>query len=180
MDEFSIQISSNLINRLTDNGEKMKKKTKKTRPRILQEPQRPQTKGDQKQITDESGRHKGNANSGWPIQPPLFLPPTPPVQPAYTELDAVQTVLKESERILEKLQKQEENMVQEVTERAKDLRDKEFNLPSPKPMPCLAENNAWIACYKENPNDPLKCAHLTKNFADCARRVRQLVNSADK
>ncbi|XVF79027.1 hypothetical protein PTKIN_Ptkin14bG0186500 [Pterospermum kingtungense] len=54
--------------------------------------------------------------------------------------------------------------------------------PEPKPMPCLAENNAWIACYKENANVLIiKCAPLAQNFADsCARRVRQLANSADK
>ncbi|KAH7514107.1 uncharacterized protein LOC125419005 [Ziziphus jujuba] len=175
MDEFSIQISRNLVNRLADDSEKSKKK-KRTKIKVPREPQRPQTKITQKQAFDDSETQKGATATGWPLQSPLFLPA--PAQNANAELDAIRSLIQDSERVLERLHKQEENMVQEVTQRAKDLRDKEFKLPYQKPMPCLAETEACLACYQEHVKDPLKCAHLVRNFADCARRVRQQVNSA--
>nr|POE93101.1 hypothetical protein CFP56_76201 [Quercus suber] len=156
MGEFSIQISSDLLNRLSDDTEKLKKKTKKSK------------------------KAKGAATTGWPLQTPLFVPVNPPAQSAYTELDAIRSVLQDGERVLDRLQKQEENMVQEVTQRAKDLREKEFKLPYQKPMPCLAENNAWLECYKEHAKDILKCSPLVKTFEDCIRRARQNVSSAMK
>ncbi|KAJ6695612.1 hypothetical protein OIU74_014678 [Salix koriyanagi] len=115
-----------------------------------------------------------------PVQPPLYLPITQPVHPANSELDAIRSVIQESERVLEKFQKQEDNMVQQVTERAKDLRDKEFKLPYQKPMPCLVDYNACRACYKEHADDILKCAPLTKSYYECVRRAKQQQNSADK
>ncbi|CBI18833.3 unnamed protein product, partial [Vitis vinifera] len=93
-----------------------------------------------------------------------------------TKLDAIRSVLQDSERVLERLKTQEEHMVQEVTQRAKDLHDKEFKLPYQKPIPCLAERDACLECYKENVNDALKCANVVRSFADCARRARQQVN----
>ncbi|KAK4803119.1 hypothetical protein SAY86_001322 [Trapa natans] len=46
-----------------------------------------------------------------------------------------------------KIKPKEENIVQAVTQRAKDLRDKEFKLPyeKPMPMPCSAEPKAVVA-----------------------------------
>nr|POE77207.1 hypothetical protein CFP56_58003 [Quercus suber] len=52
-----------------------------------------------------------------------------------------------------------------------DLGDKEFKLPYQKPMPCLAENNAWLECYKEYAKDILKCSPLVKSFEDCIRQA---------
>ncbi|XP_062074089.1 uncharacterized protein LOC133778235 [Humulus lupulus] len=180
MGEFSIQISRNLVNSLAGNDEdKSKKKTKRTRaksPRVPQ--QQPQTKANQKQVSDNFETHKGSTSTGWPLQPPMFLPVPPTAYSSSAELDAIRSVLQESERVVERLQKQEDNMVQEVTQRAKDLRDKEFKLPYQKPLPCVAENEACLSCYKEHLKDPLKCAHLVRNFADCARKVRQQVSSA--
>ncbi|XVF79026.1 hypothetical protein PTKIN_Ptkin14bG0186400 [Pterospermum kingtungense] len=110
------------------------------------------------------------------------LPVNQPPYSARAELDAILSVVKESENAVEKLRKQEENMEQDVTQKAKDLQEKEFKIPEPKPMPCLVKNNACIACYKENANVLIiKFAPLAQNFADlCARRVRQLAKSADK
>ncbi|GMN32602.1 hypothetical protein TIFTF001_003752 [Ficus carica] len=180
MGDFSIQISSNLVNSLAGEDEKSKKKTKRTRTKLPREPQpqRPQAKTNQKQVSDDFAIPKGPSATGWPLQPPVFFPVTPPAHLASAELEAIRSVLQESERVVEKLQKQEENMVQEVTQRAKELRDKEFKLPYQKPLPCVAENEACLACYKEHLKDPLKCADLVRNFADCARRVRQQVSSA--
>ncbi|KAJ1408641.1 Cysteine alpha-hairpin motif superfamily [Sesbania bispinosa] len=85
---------------------------------------------------------------GWPVQPPLFLPTTLP--------------------------KQEENMLQEVTQKTKDLHDREYKLPNPKPEPCMAERLATLACYKEHIKDPLKCVGHVTNFADCLRKFGRL------
>ncbi|PQQ05373.1 uncharacterized protein Pyn_00879 [Prunus yedoensis var. nudiflora] len=173
MGDFSIQISSNLVDKLVHDAEKSKKKPRRTKIKVPREPQKPQTKTNQ----DDS---EGTGAKGWPLQPPIFVPVTPPSQSTYAELDAIRSVLQESGRVLERLQKQEENMVQEVTQRAKELRDKEFKLPFQKPMPCLTEKDACLACYKEHADNPLKCAGFVKSFEDCARRIRQQVGSAEK
>ncbi|KAJ7952456.1 Copper ion binding protein [Quillaja saponaria] len=120
MGDFTIQISSSLVNKLVEDAEKSKKKTRRTKAKVALEPQRPQTKASQKQISDDSGTPKGTA-APWPMQPPLFLPVTPPAQSANAELEAIRSVLQDSEKVVERLQKQEENMLQEVTQRAKDL-----------------------------------------------------------
>ncbi|KAL5748548.1 hypothetical protein ACOSP7_025588 [Xanthoceras sorbifolium] len=177
MGDFTINISADLVNRLANDGEKLKKKAKKTKTKISREPQQPQNKVKQKQVFDDPKTQKGAVAPGWPLQPPLFLPVTPSAQSL--ELDGIRSVLQESERVLEKLNKQEQNMVQEVTERAKSLRDQEFKLPYQNPLPCLAEKEACEACYKESVEDPLKCHRLLRNYADCSRRARQLVSSAN-
>ncbi|KAK9020853.1 hypothetical protein V6N11_010865 [Hibiscus sabdariffa] len=181
MGDFSIQISSGLINRLAEDDVKLKKRTKKTKRRVPREPPQPETKVDQKQISDDSEQQKGTTGTTWSVPPPIYLPinQLPPYS-ASAELDAIRSVVKESENVVEKLRKQEENMVREVTQKAKDLHEKEFKIPEPKPMPCSVERNAWMACYKENANDLIKCASLAQSFADCARRVRQVAKTADK
>lgn len=177
---FSIQISSNLVNQLAEESGKQKKKTKRPKPKIPRETKTPQqTQSTQKLVSDDSEIFKGPPAAGWPLQPPLYLP-VPPSQPANAELDAIRSVLKESENVVERLQKQEENMLQEVTERARDLHAKEFKLPQQKPMPCLEKYEACLKCYKENMKDSLRCGSLVNDFADCVRKVRQLVNSEDK
>ncbi|XP_058085892.1 uncharacterized protein LOC131233264 isoform X2 [Magnolia sinica] len=183
MDEsFTIQLSSNLVNRLVDDGDKLKRKTKKPRPKVPPVSQQKQTMVRQKQTPVSPDMHKGAASGGWPLQSPLFLPVSPPPPTvANAELDAIRSVLQESESVLERLKKQEANMAQEVTQKAKELHDKEFKLPYQKPMPCLAEKDACLECYKEHAKDPLKCAHVVKTFADCARVARQQVSvTSDK
>ncbi|KAE8657364.1 HAT transposon superfamily [Hibiscus syriacus] len=180
MGDFSIQISSSLISRLAEDDLKPKRRTKKTKSRVPLEPPKPETKVDQKHISDDSEQQKGIEGTRWPVPPPLFLPVNQPPYAASAELDAIRSVVKESENVVEKLRKQEENMVQEVTQKAKDLHENEFKIPEPKPMPCLVESNAWMACYKENANDLTKCASLAQNFAECSRKVRQLAKTADK
>ncbi|KAK8516376.1 hypothetical protein V6N13_047076 [Hibiscus sabdariffa] len=180
MGDFSIQISANLINRLAEDDEKLKKRAKKTKPRVPREPRQPETKVDEKQVPDGSEKQRETSGTGWPVPPPLFLPVNQPQYSASAEIDAIRAVIKESENVVEKLRNQEENMVREVTQKAKDLHEKEFKIPEPKPMPCMVENNACMECYKENVNDITKCASLAQNFADCARRVRQLAKSTNK
>ncbi|XP_020226223.1 uncharacterized protein LOC109807912 [Cajanus cajan] len=161
MGEFTIQISNDLVNQLVDDAVP-KKKTRKTRRKVARETEKPQY--------NETRKPEGAVTPGWPVQAPLFLPATLPVQPAHSELEVIQSMLQESEKVLERLQKQEENMLQEVTQKAKDLHDKEYKLPNPKPEPCMAERLATLTCYKEHIKDPLKCASLVTSFADCLRR----------
>ncbi|KAF5954390.1 hypothetical protein HYC85_007246 [Camellia sinensis] len=163
-ESFTIQISSNLVKQLADDGEKSKKKTKRSKTKIPREPQQSQTKAHQKQISGDSEIPKRTAPVGWPVQPPIFMPLSPPPHSSSAELDAIRSAVQESEKVLEKLQKQEEVMVQEVTQRAKDLHDKEFKLPTEKPLPCLMEKNACFECYKENDKNPLKCADAVQKL----------------
>lgn len=163
------------MSRLLDDGEKVKKKTRKPKPKVPQEPSGFHTTHP-KEVADDSNT-KGPSAAAWPIQPPLYLP-VPPLQThGSPELDAIKSVLHDSEKVVEKLQKQEESMLQEVTERAKVLHDKEFKLPHRKPMPCSVEKDACLNCYKEHIKDPLKCSQVVRDFADCARRARQHVDS---
>ncbi|XP_024991135.1 uncharacterized protein LOC112525295 [Cynara cardunculus var. scolymus] len=179
-DSFTIQISGNLVKQLADDSERAKKKTRKPKPKTPKIPQQSQAKPtNQKEIHDDSQALKGGlpATAGWP---PMYLPIPPPAPPANPELDAIRSVLQDSERVLEKLKKQEDEMVVEVTQKAKELHDKEFKLPQPKPMPCSADLTACLDCYKENTKDPLKCSTVVKNFADCARTIRQQVTSSNQ
>ncbi|KAE9597724.1 putative cysteine alpha-hairpin motif superfamily [Lupinus albus] len=169
MGEFTIQISNELVDRLVDDAVS-KKKTRRTRRKVAKEPKNPQSDLSQKQILDGSGKPEFAAAPGWPLQPSLFLPATLPVQPAHSEIENIQSVLRESEKVVKRLKAQEENMLQEVTQKAKDLRNKEYKLPNPKPEPCMDEKVASLTCYKEHIKDPLKCASFVTNFADCLRR----------
>lgn len=179
-ESFTIQLSSNLVKQLADDGEKLKKKTRKPKKKVWREPLQSRTEVHQNQISDDSDALKNPNAAGWPLQTPLFLPVTPHPQYAHQEIDAIRSILQDSEKVLEKLQKQEEEMEREVTQRAKDLHEKEFKLPYQKPMPCLAEKDDCLECYRENLENPLKCANLVKKFADCVRTARQQVSSVDK
>ncbi|XP_028778028.1 uncharacterized protein LOC114734577 [Neltuma alba] len=160
MGEFTIQISRGLVDRLVQDAD-MSKRTKRTKGKASREPP-----ASQKQTEDGSVKPKREA---WPLQPPpVFLPAT-------SELEAIRSAVQESEKAVERLQKEEENVLEKVTQKAKELRDKEYKLPKPKPRPCSGDSEACLACYKEHVKDPLKCASLVINFADCVRRFRQEV-----
>ncbi|KAJ0970864.1 hypothetical protein J5N97_018823 [Dioscorea zingiberensis] len=168
-DSYTVQISSNLVNRLVRNENKPKKKTRKLKPKLPNEPQHMQHT-----VEPTPSSPKGNLGGGWPLQPPMFLPATPPPPAtANAELEAIRSALIESEGVLQKLEKQEDNMTRELTQRAKELHDKEFKLPYQKPMPCVAEKEACLECYKKYGKEPLKCAQVVKSFAHCARQARQ-------
>ncbi|KAJ9555247.1 hypothetical protein OSB04_009861 [Centaurea solstitialis] len=176
-DAFTIQISGSLVKQLADDTERVKKKTRKPKPKTPKTPQKKQVEPtNQKEIHDNSQSLKPELppTAAWP---PMYFPIPPPANP---ELDAIRSVLQDSERVLEKLKKQEDEMVVEVKQKAKELHDKEFKLPQPKPMPCSADLTACLDCYKENTKDPLKCSTLVKNFADCARTIRQQVSSSNQ
>ncbi|CAL9172466.1 unnamed protein product [Musa hybrid cultivar] len=168
VDAYTIQISSNLINQLAGGENKVKKKTKKPKARVSEEPHQPQSN-----VKPAPGTQKSSPSGAWPpLQPPVFFaaPPPPPV--VISELEAIRSVLEESEIRVEKLEKQGDKMIQDLTQRAKELRDKEFKLPYQNPTPCTAEREACLNCYKEHETDPLKCARAVKIFARCARQAR--------
>ncbi|CAH9081957.1 unnamed protein product [Cuscuta epithymum] len=164
-ESFTIQISNDLVKKLSDDGENLKKRSKRPKPKISNDSQTSWSKAHQKPVSEESNK--------WPLAlPPLYLPLPPLDQPLIAELDAIRCAVQESEKLVERLQKKEENMLEEVTQRAKDLHEKEFKLPDNKPIPCLEERDACTKCYRENQENPLKCAIAVQKFAECARRAR--------
>ncbi|KAL8539648.1 hypothetical protein ACS0TY_001311 [Phlomoides rotata] len=168
---FTIQISSDLVKKLLDDGEKVKKKTRKPKPKVSPElPQSPYPKQP----------HDGSRTLEWPKQPPFYQPPQKSASPerdVSRSVNVYEDINNALEEKLEWLKRQEENMLEEVTRRAKDLHDKEFKLPKGGPVPCVDQKNACLECYKEHVKDPLKCSQLVKDFADCARTVRQQVST---
>lgn len=171
-----IHLSRNLINQLVEDEVRPKKKTKKTKPKIPRERQGPEKKVHQKPIPNESETQKERPAARWPPQMPFFLPTPTPSPSSSPELEAIRSLLKESESVLEKLQRLEENMSKEVTQQAKELHEKEFNLPQQKTIICQPEMNACLQCYKEHVKDPLKCASLVSSFQECVRKARKQVN----
>ncbi|CAL0313392.1 unnamed protein product [Lupinus luteus] len=111
MGEFTIQISNELVNQLVDDAVVPKKKTRRTGRKVAREPKNPESDLSQKQILDGRGKPEIAAAAGWPVQSSLFLPATLPVQPAHPELENIRSVLRESEKIVERLRTQEENML---------------------------------------------------------------------
>uniref|UniRef100_M8CCW1 Uncharacterized protein n=1 Tax=Aegilops tauschii TaxID=37682 RepID=M8CCW1_AEGTA len=89
------------------------------------------------------------------------------------EVEAIRAVVVESEKVLEKLQKKEATMREELTKRAKELHDKEFKLPYQNPSPCTDERAGCAECYRSNVQDPLKCAEAVKRFEACVRMARR-------
>lgn len=169
-DSFTIHISPDLINKLARDAGGPKKRTKKSKPKIKEVP--PKHQGEQNQAPAAPGT---GSSGPWPVKPPMFLPipSLPPPAPAMAELEAIRAVLQESEAVMKKLEEKEANMTRELSQRAKELRDKEFKLPYQKSMPCEAEREACRQCYQENSKDPLKCAGVVRSFKECARLARQ-------
>ncbi|RWW79215.1 hypothetical protein BHE74_00012513 [Ensete ventricosum] len=161
-------ISSDLINQLAGGDDKVKKKTKKPKPKISKP---------QNNVKPVPSTQKSSSTRGWPLQPALFMPVPPPDPATISELEAIRSVLRESQRTVEKLEKHQDKMNQELTQRAKELRDKEFKLPHQNSsISCAAERDACLNCYKQHSLNPLKCAQVVKSFADCARQARLQVS----
>lgn len=173
-DSYTVQISTKLINQLAREDEKRSpRKVKKPKPKTPKSSNRPQ-----KAETTQAQTPTPPA----PIFPPLFLPvpapaPPPPVE-VPPEVESIREVLKESEKVLEKLKVEESEMLEELNKRSKELREKEFKLPYQNPIPCLKERSDCLECYKNYGSEPLKCAETVKRFADCARKSRQSAGMA--
>ncbi|KAF8724982.1 hypothetical protein HU200_020706 [Digitaria exilis] len=173
MGDYTIQISAKLIDQLSRDDEKVKRKVRKPKPKkktTVQRHEEPQDTAPEEFPSEP--KTSSPAPSGWPLQsPPMFLPvtPAPPPPPAtMPEVEAIRSILKESEAVLEKLEKQETGVRQELSKRAKELHDKEFKLPYQNPMPCTEERTGCLECYKSNAKDPLKCAEAVRRFEACA------------
>ncbi|VAH00323.1 unnamed protein product [Triticum turgidum subsp. durum] len=138
MGDYTIRISTSLIEQLARDDEKqVKRRTRKPKPRkVVEQPEEPQ----------DNGRE---------------------------EVEAIRTVVAESEKVLEKLQKKEATMREELTKKAKELHDKEFKLPYQNPAPCTDERAGCAECYRSNVQDPLKCAEAVKRFEACVRMARR-------
>ncbi|GJM94259.1 hypothetical protein PR202_ga10889 [Eleusine coracana subsp. coracana] len=168
MGDYTIQISTRLVDQLAREDEKVKRKTRKLKPKKKVTHEEPR----EDVLTEPKMSSPPAPASGWPLQPPpMFMPVTPPPPPppaAVPEVEAIRSILKESEMVLEKLEKQESGARQELSKRAKELHDKEFKLPYQSPMPCTQEREGCLECYKSNAKDPLKCAEAVKRFEACA------------
>ncbi|KAF0924191.1 hypothetical protein E2562_008488 [Oryza meyeriana var. granulata] len=178
MGDYTIQISTKLIDQLARDDEKVKKKTRKPKPKkTVKQHQEPQ---DNSRELPASEPKSTPAPPGWPLQPPMYLPVTPappPPPPTISELEAIRAVLEESEKVQEKLDKQHAGMRDELIKKSKDLRDKEFKLPYQNPTPCTEERANCLQCYVSNAQDPLKCAEAVKRFEACVRLARQRGNA---
>ncbi|CAL4902520.1 unnamed protein product [Urochloa decumbens] len=170
MGDYTIQISTKLIDQLARDDEKVKRKVRKPKPKKKATAQRHEEPQDSAPKEFPSSPAPA---AGWPLQPPpMYLPVTlapPPPPAAMPEVEAIRSILKESEAVLEKLDKQEAGARQELHKRAKELHDKEFKLPYQSPMPCTEERAGCLECYKSNVKDPLKCAEAVRRFQACAR-----------
>ncbi|KAJ4757423.1 CHCH domain containing protein [Rhynchospora pubera] len=162
-DSYTVQISTKLINQLAREDEKRSPiKVRKPKPKTPKSTNQPQNTETQNQTPPAA------------IFPPLFLPVPPPAPvEALPEVESIRQVLKESEKVLEKLKVEESDMLKELNKRSKELREKEFKLPYQNPIPCMKERSDCLECYKNYANDPLKCADTVKRFADCAWKSRQ-------
>ena len=139
MGEYSIQISSKLIDQLARDDEKVRRRVRKPKPKkvVEQQPEEPQDNG--RELPSEP---KSSPAPGWSLPPPMYLPvtpalppPPPPPSAAIQELEAMRAVMAEIEKVSEKLEKQKAGMQQELERRAKELHDREFKLPYQNPVP---------------------------------------------
>ncbi|XP_072995934.1 uncharacterized protein [Typha latifolia] len=172
-DSYTVQISSKLISQLASDEDKVKRRIKRPKSKIPVEHDQSQSKAKQVPAALQS-----SSTGGWPLQPPMFLPVTPQPPPvAIPEVEAIRAVCQESEKVVEKLEKREADMLRELTQRAKELHEKEFKLPYQNHLPCTAERENCLQCYKDNSKEPLKCTQAVNAFAECARQARHSFSS---
>ncbi|KAG0584043.1 hypothetical protein M758_3G181500 [Ceratodon purpureus] len=88
------------------------------------------------------------------------------------DLVPIYKVLEETEKLGEKLQKQEEKELEKVKQLAQDLQDKQFRAPS-YPIPCQTEKETCLQCYRGSTKSPLECAEAVRVFKECSQRVQQ-------
>ncbi|KAJ8747808.1 hypothetical protein K2173_006988 [Erythroxylum novogranatense] len=93
-------------------------------------------------------------------------------------LDAIQSVIQESEKVPEKLQKQEDNMlIIMLVEPATRIT---ATISSNAPLSLgVTDYHACRTCYKDYIDDILKCTLFTRSYYDCIQRAKQQTSSAD-
>jgi len=162
---FKVQISSDLIRRLVGEGDQKPVIKPKVKPKVVRS-DRPSNQAPR--VDPKPSEETGGWKPGLPSLLPLGVFP-----PVADELDPIRKVLDEGERVVDKLQKEEARLLEEVKRNAKELHEKEYRMPEQKAMPCLKAKDTCVQCYKDHPKDPLQCAEAVKAFLDCARQVQQ-------
>lgn len=178
MGEYTIQISTKLIDQLARDDEKVKRKVRKPKPKKVVEQQPEEPRDNASRELPSEPKSSPIPAPGWSLPPPMYLPvtpaPPPPPSPAIQEVEAIRAVVVESANVLEKLNKAESERLQELARRSKELHDKEFKLPYQNPVPCADEKAGCLDCYVSNAvQDPLKCAEAVRRFEACVRMARQ-------
>lgn len=176
--KFNIQINPELILKLVepDKYERQKSIDLFQKPRIPRsaiatpEPQKPL----QTLVSPETSPPSA------PSSPSLITPSEirAPPKPWHgvredDELASYRKVAADCEHAVESLRKQEGKEREEVQRRAKELQNKQYRAPEPKPFPCPDEKKACIACLTENRHDILKCQDSIRAYSLCAEQVRQ-------
>lgn len=102
-----------------------------------------------------------------PQQQQLFNAGVSPEVVTLAKADAqLSKALQSSRRVGNLLLKQETQEVEKVKQLSEELLRK-HSFPV-KPVPCDAERAAAVSCYKENPEDTLKCAAQVQAYSACA------------
>lgn len=75
------------------------------------------------------------------------------------------------ERQQRKARQREERETALVQALVQDLQKSSFR-PRMKTVLCESERKACMDCYRESPDDPLRCAQVVKALSSCARKVQ--------
>jgi len=107
-----------------------------------------------------------------PGLPSNFLNQPAPVQEEQRDpaLQALEEKLVQSKKVGDFLLGHEEEEMQKVTVLAKEF-GQTYARPPPKESRCRTEHDDCLRCYKENPQNPLKCASVVNAFTACAQRT---------
>ncbi|CAK9221975.1 unnamed protein product [Sphagnum jensenii] len=174
-DPFALQVTPELMLKLTKEHRQPRKAAKpKQPPPPIVAPRQPVIR---RQMGMEVLDQEGGVSQEIP-RPfyPGFLSALPGLQQnndLKKELVPIYKILEESEKLGEKLQKQEEEELRKVKQLAQELQEKQFCAPS-QPVPCTNEKEACIQCYRENSKNPLECANTVKLFKECSQRAHQV------
>eukprot|EP00898_Chlorokybus_atmophyticus_P000395 jgi/Chlat1/1356/Chrsp119S01788 len=164
---FGVRISSRLLDRLNGNtARRSQQHHHEQQQRGVVDRVNHQDASSPHQQRDGEARVGDGALHGGLFAPPRLRPSQPAVKPE------VQQALAHSARVGDLLLKREEEELAKVDTFAKELHEKEYVAPM-RPTPCEAERETCVKCYKEHPEDPLRCGAAVKAFSACARKAQQ-------
>ncbi|CAM6092936.1 unnamed protein product [Calypogeia fissa] len=180
--QFALQVTPELMQRLVDQGEKKPKRRRqaKEKPR----PFSSLSSLPQEKIVEwhEPDAQQAPSAGGWPARDTLFPPfggifgaplsVDPHAADLKKELAPVYQAIEESKQLGQRLQKQGDNELAKVQEMARDLQDKQYRAPSHAP-PCSNERGKCIECYNGNQQNPLLCSKFVQAFVTCSRRAQE-------
>ncbi|KAH8968146.1 hypothetical protein BDL97_03G114500 [Sphagnum fallax] len=156
-DPFALQVTPELMLKLTKEHRQPRKAAKPKQPPPPSPPPPPIVAPRQPVIRRQMGMEVLDQEGGVSQEIPRpfypgFLSALPGLQQnndLKKELVPIYKILEESEKLGEKLQKQEEEELRKVKQLAQELQEKQFCAPS-QPVPCTNEKEACIQCYREN------------------------------